>query len=327
MADVVMSDASDNVRVFAFSPLAVDACFSELWNYATSIALVQQETTSEHSPDKLMQRRLQAAKQLPLGVLRAAAGSGEDREALQEIIEGSGLTIPENVGANDVVAVSNLKYVFRWPMEMRVQLRNDIPNAFQLKHAEDCFLVRALAQKGFDGLVVYVEKKSNYNISVMFVGIPSALPTDLLQVENREGLRRELMKTHALIVSNAASNRNSTPPAELGVATLCKFKNKAAMDLEEIKRMTLPGGKKIDIAQHVCQLGMDEGGGFVQAASLMISKGIRMSVQRPVDIDFRKFPNGYLAFVEMTDNSSTADVSPTCLAAAWINMPDSIQYE
>ena len=99
------------------------------------------------------------------------------------------------------------------------------------------------------------------------------------------------------------------------------------MDLEEIKRMTLPGGKKIDIAQHVCQLGMDEGGGFVQAASLMISKGIRMSVQRPVDIDFRKFPNGYLAFVEMTDNSSTADVSPTCLAAAWINMPDSIQYE
>lgn len=323
----MMSEVAESVRVFAFSPLAIDACYSELWKYAVSLISLSEDDSLDHAPDKAMQRRIQVSNSLPSGVLRVAAGSGEDRVALQEVLEGSGLDIPENLAADAIVAVSNLKYTFRWPMEMRMPLREDHPETFQLKHSSDCFLVRALASKGFDGLVVYVEQQSNYNVSVMFVGVPRTVPTGLLQVKSREDLRRELMATHASIVNAADTNRTAAPSAELGVATLCKFKSKAAMELEEITRKKLPGGRRIDVAQHVCHLGMDEGGGFVRAAALMISRGLRFSTERVVDIDFRKFPNGYLSFVEITDTSSSADLAPACLAAAWINIPSSIQYE
>lgn len=316
------------LRVFSFSPLTVEATWAKASEY-----------DAEHSPstdspaqdvarkDRALLRRLHTAQSLP-NVVRVAAGLGSDIEMLQAVL-GPSITI-SGVSPDSMIAVGNLEYAFRWPMEMRMQGSDNpsMSNAFQLKGGDDCFLARSFTDVDYDTLVVYVERGNVANVSVMFVGLPKAAPPRLLGCMNKEDMRRELLITHALIIANGAKRPNRTESRpELGVATLLNVKSKDAMNLEEIMEKKLPSGRKLDTAVHVCRFGMDEAGGFVQAAALMISKGLRFSQSVPVDIDFRKYPNGYLVFVEVSSSGATADDNPACLAAAWVNIPSEIHFD
>ncbi len=312
-----------SIRMIAFSPVGVEACFAQLHSYT----LHQQLSSHKDADDApgltpAEQKRMQLARKLPVGVVVAAAGGVRDRDNLQAVLDaaGVGVRIPDSLEPDSTVGVSSVRYSFAWPSEMCwTGSAQSVPSgAFKLVGNKECFLARVFApQRKFDALVVYVDHADEYDISVMLVGMPDDLPSALTRAKDNDELMAVLAALLRDIIAKRVVVRNPPP---LGTATLFDLDAASAFDLRTMRGRKLPGGATVDYAQHVCRLFMNKDGGGVRAGTLMISKGMSMYEETPVDLDFRAFRNGYLVCVEMT-RPSVADLDPVALVVGWANVP------
>ncbi len=312
--------ARPEMVVVSFSPLGLTACYSKLFEYA-------QIKAGKSRPFVISSREDAAAvkfaeRHLADGVLVAAAGDGNDIPKLQAVLDKANVGIKLQPQSHDaLIGVSSVAYRFEWDMAMKLaEERAD--GSFRLKGANNtCFLGRVFAKAGqFDALVAYVDPEASCDMTVAMIGMPDQLPDSLHGLKNADQVRIALDGLYKSRIVRARPVKNPPP---LGLATLYDVDGMTAYELPDFVGKPLAGGRTIDEARQVCRLFMNKDGGGVMAGTVMMSKGLVMSEKTPVDIDFRKFRNGYLAIIEMSHSNKPKD--NVALVIGWVNPPEAIR--
>lgn len=306
-------------RVLAFSPIGVDACFSQLYLYALNQA--SGNVGDAKPPSAAESKRVRFANKLPRGVVVAAAGNGADVLALQSVLDtaGVGVRIPPDLERDALIGVSSVVYSFAWPYSM-LWHGKETEGRFFLNGNENHSFAAKIHRKEFDAAVVYVERADDYDVSVAMVGMPDNLPRALRNAKDNDDLMAALTDMHADIVNNRDADQDPPP---LGKLTLATIDDVSGFNLRSVVGRSLPGGVAVTQAMHACRLYMNKDGGGVRAGTAMISKGLSMDARTPVNIDFCAFRNGYLVAIEMT-RRNVADRAPATLVLAWVNVPAKI---
>jgi hypothetical protein len=315
-------------NVFSFSPIGLDACYLKLWNYARKIAPPGPVAESQKGPDDVTLGRLDTASLLPRNVLDTAVFPEDCEAFIHAMLQGSGVDMRCVFHPEMVIAVSKIKYCFEWPEAMMRRWSALEPHIFRLGDCGRAYLTRSLHPSDIDTLVVNVEHTVSYGIDIRFVGLDdAAAAASLLRATDSQEARREMSKIHNSIAGNSAAYRPTSPEVKLGTAILCKFHHATAMELNEIKGNQLPGALKVEAAKQVCCFGMDEFGGLVHATTLMDFESRGPPGRPPIDMDFRKYPHGYLVFMELVPTCSKKFKEPVCMVAAWVNCPETFLNE